>query len=590
MMSVSLQLIRGFGVGIWGVGMGVSLGAIAAEPHSSMFAEASFSATPQLVAENTTHASEVTALESTTLTEAHFAEGFSPLITDVNEGQQDASQVTSVSQLSDVQPTDWAFQALQSLVERYGCIAGYPDGTFRGNRAATRYELAAALNACLDQISDRFATKEDLETVKALQQEFKAELATLKGRVDSLEARAQTLQAQQFSTTTKLTGEAVFLTSQFFSSDGKRDVPVGTPTVDDNSRPTFGDRLRLNFDTSFTGLDQLRIRLQARNIQPLDATKDAFGTPASTGTNMTRLSVDGNENNTVTLDDLYYRFPIGSNGRLTVIANSGDFFTSVKTFNPYLESDSTGTISRFGRFNPIYRFGDTPNSAGAVFNYKFNKVVAASFGYLADRPANATGPNGGFLGGSYSGLAQLELQLTRTLGVGLTYVHAFQESADSAIVNLTGSTGSQYARRPFGNSPTTSDSAGLEINAKIKPWLNLSGWAGYTWAAQADSPTNAKAEVLNWALAVAFPDLFHKGNLGAIIFGQPPQVVRVKDDTGADIRIGDFYTSYHLEALYRININNNISITPGVVVVFNPEGNANNGTDFVPLIRTTFRF
>lgn len=41
------------------------------------------------------------------------------------------AQVTSVSQLSDVQPTDWVFQALQSLVERYGCIAGYPDGTFR---------------------------------------------------------------------------------------------------------------------------------------------------------------------------------------------------------------------------------------------------------------------------------------------------------------------------------------------------------------------------------------------------------------------------------------------------------------------------
>lgn len=44
-------------------------------------------------------------------------------------------QVISVSQLSDVQPNDWAFEALQSLVERYGCIAGYPDGTFRGKRA-----------------------------------------------------------------------------------------------------------------------------------------------------------------------------------------------------------------------------------------------------------------------------------------------------------------------------------------------------------------------------------------------------------------------------------------------------------------------
>jgi hypothetical protein len=63
-----------------------------------------------------------------------------------------AGQLTSVSQLSDVRPTDWAFQALQNLVERYGCIAGYPDGTFRGNRALTRYEFAAGLNACLDQI------------------------------------------------------------------------------------------------------------------------------------------------------------------------------------------------------------------------------------------------------------------------------------------------------------------------------------------------------------------------------------------------------------------------------------------------------
>ncbi len=70
--------------------------------------------------------------------------------TENNSASDLMSQVTSVSQLSDVQPTDWAFQALQSLVERYGCIAGYPDGTFRGNRALTRYEFAAGLNACLN--------------------------------------------------------------------------------------------------------------------------------------------------------------------------------------------------------------------------------------------------------------------------------------------------------------------------------------------------------------------------------------------------------------------------------------------------------
>ena len=89
------------------------------------------------------------------------------------------SQVTSVSQFSAVQPTDWAFQALQSLVERYGCIAGYPNGTYRGNRALTRYEFAAGLNACLDRVNELIATatanivtREDLATIQRLQEEI----------------------------------------------------------------------------------------------------------------------------------------------------------------------------------------------------------------------------------------------------------------------------------------------------------------------------------------------------------------------------------------------------------------------------------
>ena len=65
-----------------------------------------------------------------------------------------ADQVTSVTQFSDVYPTDWAYQALANLVEQYGCVAGYPNGTFRGNRAMTRFEAAALLNACLDRITE----------------------------------------------------------------------------------------------------------------------------------------------------------------------------------------------------------------------------------------------------------------------------------------------------------------------------------------------------------------------------------------------------------------------------------------------------
>jgi hypothetical protein len=121
-----------------------------------------------------------------------------------------SGQVTSVSQLTDVQPTDWAFGALQSLVERYGCMAGYPDQAFRGHRSLGRYEFAAGLNACLDRINQLLASatanlgqREDLQALQRLQEEFATELATLRGPVETLEARATTLEAQEFSTTTK---------------------------------------------------------------------------------------------------------------------------------------------------------------------------------------------------------------------------------------------------------------------------------------------------------------------------------------------------------------------------------------------------
>jgi hypothetical protein len=175
------------------------------------------------------------------------------------------AQITAVSQLSDVQPTDWAFQALQSLVERYGCIAGYPDSTYRGQRTLSRYEFAAGLNACLDRITDLITTatadavtREDLAALERLQQEFATELAVLRGRVDALEARVSELQANQFSTTTKLTGEIVL---------GLADIFGG---VEETNNTILGSRARLLFETSFNGEDLLRARLQAANFGQFD--------------------------------------------------------------------------------------------------------------------------------------------------------------------------------------------------------------------------------------------------------------------------------------------------------------------------------
>lgn len=76
-------------------------------------------------------------------------------------------------------------------MENYGCVAGYPNGTYKGGQAMTRYEAAALLNACLDRVT------EVTDELQRLMEEFKKELAVLKGRVDGLEAKVGSLEAQQ---------------------------------------------------------------------------------------------------------------------------------------------------------------------------------------------------------------------------------------------------------------------------------------------------------------------------------------------------------------------------------------------------------
>ena len=46
-------------------------------------------------------------------------------INGVSDYAASADQVTSVTQFSDVYPTDWAYQALANLVETYGCVASW---------------------------------------------------------------------------------------------------------------------------------------------------------------------------------------------------------------------------------------------------------------------------------------------------------------------------------------------------------------------------------------------------------------------------------------------------------------------------------
>jgi Ca-activated chloride channel homolog len=156
------------------------------------------------------------------------------------------NSVKIVSTLQDISPTDPAALMLRSLSQRYGCIAGYSNSS---QRVMTRYEFASGLNTCLDKINEILAaglgnkiSKEDLAALQRLQEEFAAELATFRGRLDALESKTATLEAQQFSTTTRLRGTAII---------------QGV----NGSQPQAPARTRLDLNTTFQGKDVLQTRL-----------------------------------------------------------------------------------------------------------------------------------------------------------------------------------------------------------------------------------------------------------------------------------------------------------------------------------------
>lgn len=488
-----------------------------------------------------------------------------------NEGQNLQSQVTSVSQFSDVQPTDWAFQALQSLVERYGCIAGYPNGTYRGNRALTRYEFAAGLNACLDRVNELIATatadlvtKQDLATLQRLQEEFSAELATLRGRVDALEARTAELEANQFSTTTKLQGEAIFAVTDAFNGD------IAGKTV-------FQDRVRLNLQSSFTGRDMLNTRLSAGNAT-------GFG---GGGESKQTFEVGGDTANGVEIDKLTYEAPVGP-AQVYIAATGGQHSHYAAVNNPYFfdkTDGGNGALSTFASENPIYRIG---GGSGIAINVPFGKPggilkpSSLTLGYLASE-AESPALGNGLFDGNYAALGQLNFNVGNRIALAATYVHGYFGSGstlfDSGLDNgaIVGTT--QANNLSLANASST-NSYGISAAFKPSDKLSISGFVSYHDVIGFGAGDDYEA--WSYGVGVALPDFGKRGNVLGIFGGAQPYSFN-NGGTGRDI-------PYQVEGFYKYRVSDNISVTPGVIWLPSSGQNNNSEDTFIGTLRTTFSF
>ena len=497
---------------------------------------------------------------------------------DLKQGSQ--SQVTNVNQLRDVSPTDWAYEALRSLVDRYGCISGFPNQTYRGNQPLSRYEFAAGLNSCLNQIERLIASNAgggvdpaDLETIERITQEFEAELATLGGRVDEIESRTAVLEDNQFSTTTKLKGEAIFAVSDAFG-----DFANGTDVDQDlEDETTFASRVRLNFDTSFFGKDRLRTRIEQGNFGDLGDV---------TGTDSARLGFDADDD--LQLSDLHYRFPFNDRIRVWVGPQGLDLDDIFAVTNPMLESSGTGALSRFSRRNPVLFRGVEGAGAGVNLDIIEDKLAINAL-YLTD-DANDPSQSEGLFNGSFNAGAQVEFSPFEAVELTASYVRSYQTEDEDG--DRSGSTVSGNAANPFNPGiATTANKIGAGVNVNLGERFVLAGFGGYADVEGLVDGENPDGEVWTWGANASILDLGKEGSVLSVAGGMLPKFISdrgpVEATFGAD---EDPDTSYLVEALYKFPLNDNILITPGAYAVFNPNHIEENDTVYVGVLRTTFSF
>jgi hypothetical protein len=514
--------------------------------------------------------------------------------------ESEAEQLTSVSQLNDVQPTDWAFQALQSLVERYGCIVGYPGGKYLGNRSLSRYEFAAGLNSCLEQVTKLIAsstatstTKDDLNKLERLTTEFRGELAQLNARVNRLDTTITALNEHQFSPTTKLDGEVETVLGG---------VLAGNNVISKQPAPrtfTFSDRVTLRLNTSFTGTDQLRTTLSAGNIQNLGTigTAKPQNTAGIFGTTDGRTSDNAApafSSNQIYVSGLRYRFLATKDTTVNIFAQSdGALELGLSApINPYFEGSAANSISRYGRRNMVFDYGDT--GSGIAVIKKFGDKLELGLEYTAINGNTPTSANGLF-SGRYTALGQLVYYGNqKNLRIGLTYANSFSPSGGAGVG--TGGTfgpfiGSNLANSFVPKTATIANVYGVEAFYRLNPKVAVNGWVGYGVHRYIGT---GDGQVWDWAVGLAFPDLFRRASLGGIFVGMEPKLTGVGKNVDFQTGLGagavDKNTSLHIEAFYQYQLNDHIAITPGVIWITAPDFNSTNPDSLVGWVRTTFRF
>ena len=471
----------------------------------------------------------------------------------------------------DIKPSDWQYTALQGIAAKYGCNANF------NNQPVSPIDFARSLNTCLNRVEPLLAqqkrpasqsqqipapppptnavTKEDLEIIKRLTQEFRAQRTELDGRLSIADKKIAQAQASQFSTTTKLKGEAIFNINGALSGASPSNI-------------AFGDRVRLLFETSFSGQDRLWTRLATGN-QP-GVTSFLKNGPTPEGSQVSEV----NANNTTGIDWLAYQFPV-SNTNIYVAAYNGIHVDYTPSYSPNFDdfTGGNGALSNFAESSPIYKIG---GGAGIGTNIPLSEsgLKSITVGYFSGS-ANTPAAGQGLFGGDSAILGQLNFKLSDKLEAGLTYVSSYH-TGNKPIYGFGGGggglTGTSLANLNIAG--TSANSYGAEVSYKASETLALNAFVLNTTANKGGI---GRQDIWSYGAGVSLPNFDGKGNLIGLLVGAEPFVGGVGS------------TPYHIEGFYKYKFSDNLSVTPGLIYLTAPN-QLNGNSALIGVVRTTFTF
>ena len=486
-------------------------------------------------------------------------------------------------ELTDVDPDDWAYEALESLLNRYNIPLGFPDGTYRGDRPLTRYELAAVMIPVLDQLTESFYSgdrtlvqRSDIAIIEQLQNDFRRILAESRKRLIALDSRTRTLEEQVFSPTTMLSGEGILaLTDQ----GGDRTA----------TQTTGQYRVWLDFATHFSERDALHTRLLLSDGDALGRAENqtSRGGVMDTAEGTLIQNSRGNTQDQVQLDWLNYSRTLGDRSdtiNLYLSAKGGTHSHYVDPISPFGNGfRGDGAISVFGQTSPIYTIG---GGAGLGGEWALDRAgtVRLAAGYLADQAATA---EGGLFNQDYAALGQLTLQPSSTMQVGLTYVHGYHSPGnaifDAGLEEAIAGTGIANSTHSLLDTPAITHSYGIQTTVELNNRLSLYGFGGYTdvnFIGQGDG------DLWFYGMGVGIENWLIPQTSGGLIIGSEPYLAGFNHaslDAGND-------TPLHVEAFYTLRLSDQVSISPGLLWLTAPNQDRNNSDRVIATLRTTFKF